>query len=248
MNELLERFKKAVEGLAQPVERIEDSRQEMTTEQFIEYATEQLEKAATDTPEIRVERLKALRMNVELFKAEYSFEGPTTSNKFSGVLAVSMFRDPAQVQTTEKTQPPKSVSGGATAFSNVDVQPSVNGAGNVTGDKMPPLIAAGSGFETPTSATFAKALDELGNVLASLAGEEEPEKVETEKADTEEKPEEGEKVKTEKVEAENIESSNDAYWPFDMNTPFGRGETTDPETPEWGIDGQKVPEEVPSEA
>ena len=45
-------------------------------------------------------------------------------------------------------------------------------------------------------------------------------------------------------EAEKVaqaKAANGAFWPLDMNTPFGRGETDDPEVPEWGLDQRKSP-------
>lgn len=248
-SELLNRFKKAVEGLDAATGN--DETPKMTADQFIEYATEQMEKAAKDSPEVRIERLKSLRANVELAKQEYSFEG--SSNTFGGLLAVTQFRDPDQVQTTEKTQSPASVSDGVTAFSQTDIQPSVNGAGNVTGDKMPPLVAAGSGFEPPTSASFAKALDELENVLASLTGDGESGDGKTgdaggeDKNRTETNKSKGGKIETKKGDADG-EGAVDTFWPFDMNTAFGRGETENPEIPEWGVDGKPIPEDKPAEA
>jgi hypothetical protein len=247
MKELFDKFQKAVDGLNRAVEgdqkeeTQEPEAQEMTPEQFLNYAIDQVNKAADDTPEVRVLRLKSLQEYVELAKAEYSFEGK--SNKLTGILSVTQYRDPGQVQTTEKTQAPAKIKEGQTNYADVAIQPAVNGAGSPTGQKMPPLSAGGSGFETPGNASFAKAFEKLDELLSSLT-KEEPKKEDTKKAE----PKEDKKVETKKSEDVPETSQDDTFWPFDMNSPFGRGETKNPEVPEWGRDGQEIPDETVAES
>lgn len=247
MSDQLKRFKDAVDALAKTEE--ENDAVEMTIDEFIDYATAQVEAALKDGVEIRKSRLEALSEAANIAK---EFIGsPSTPG---GSLKVVQFKDPAQIATTEATQGTKKPAEGPDKFSENGVQPPVNGAGSASGQKMPPLTAGGSGFETTANATFAKSLEELSKVISSLIVEEGPKEEESvEKSEEpviEEKQEEKveeevvEKAETEeKKEEVKKEDTEIAFWPDDMNTPYGMGEVSDQNEPPWGYDHGKSPED-----
>lgn len=222
MNDLLDRLTKAVAELAaEPTATTETAETvEMSPVDFVKHVQSEIEKAVSEEGEIRSARIANILQNISVAK---EFIGsPQTPG---GLLAVSMFRDPAQVKETSKEMAPTGALPNATAISTNPVPPAVNGAGSVNGDKMPPLNAGGSGFAT----AFSKAVESISGIVKELEAADAPE-VKTDgvaKADATE-------TKTETVEA--TEKAR-TVWPLDMSTPFGLGETEDPETPEWGLDG-----------
>jgi hypothetical protein len=244
MSERLENLAKAIGALAANTTDFSDEPEssEMSPDAFIEYATEQLEKAATDEPEVREERLKALGEQVA--EIQKNFEGrPKTA--LTGVLKIKHFRDPAQVKTTEKTQGMKKQPMGDSNFSANASQPAVaGGAGSApTGGLGAPKVAGGSGFESPGMATFAKALEDLGAALAPeapAATEDEPPKAPEKAEKADEAPEGTDAPEGTEEPSEGTESVAKAhgadYWPLDMNTPHGRGEVEKADEPEWGRD------------
>lgn len=233
MKDLLDRLSKAVGALVgAEAEITEDGPEDMTLEAFTVYMTEELEKAAKDTPEVKIARLKHLAEQIEVAK---NFEGrPATPG---GILRVQRFKDPGQLTPTETTRSPSNASATTQFTAGPEVHPP-GMASTPPGGKLPPLTAGSSGFASPANATFAKALEGLNKALAELEGkpvtkseEKTPEELETEKVA---KAEVDEKAKIAKADA------NKAFWPHDMNTAFGRGETKDPEVPEWGLDHGKA--------
>ncbi len=247
--ELFARLHTAVIGLAE-LEKgdpapTEPEVQEMTAEQFVDHVTSEIEKAAKDEPKVRVARLKHLAGQIEVLQKEFVGGTPVT-------MKVTPFRDPGQVKTTEKTINPTSTLPNATNFSQNPAPPTTQGAGSTpSGGKMPPIGApSGAGGAAAVPGSISKALELLNKtiaVMAKEAGVEVPEEkpAEGEKPTTEatsEKPAEGEKPTTE------VQKSENAFWPADMSTPFGMGETKDDETPEWGIDGQKATADKPAPA
>ena len=258
MKDLLDRLHKALGTLAETdTEASTEGPEDMTAEAFTVYVTEELEKAAKDSPETKVLRLTALKAQIEALAK--NFEGrPSTPG---GILRVTRFKDPGQVTTTEKTIPPKN----ATPTTQFTTGPETHPPGTATtppGGKMPPLTAGGSGFDNPATATFAKALEGLDDAIAKLGGKTD-EEIAKAKADAKAKaakaakvakanegksPEEIAKAKVDadakvKAEAEKVAKAkaSEAFWPLDMNTDFGRGETDDPDVPEWGLDDGTMP-------
>lgn len=235
MSDNLERLTKAVERLSGGG----DASVEMSPEDFIAYAAGQIEKMVSDTPEVKVMRVDALKANVEAIMK--NFEGPT-STPLTGLLSVVRFTDPGQVQTTIKTSEPPGLGEGPDNFSTNGEQAAVNGAGAAPmGQLVPSSMAAGSGFESPAMATFAKALEGLTSALVGVGGD-----------DTDSDDEKGSQTAeissdVSKPVEKNVSSQGEekapvtkaAFWPLDMNTPFGRGETEDDEEPEWGRDSLK---------
>jgi hypothetical protein len=229
MNDQLAKFKSVVEDLIKSlddtdtVEKSEESdKVEMTVEEFLTYATKQVEAAKTDEEEIRAARLDSLFKNVEIAK---EFIGsPKTPG---GVLSVVMFKDPAQQKTELKEQNPKNAPAGQDSMSSNGVQPAVNGAGSTSGDKMPPLLAPGSGFESPTNAAFAKVVDDVIEAVSDI----DEDKIEDKVEKTEESVS---SVTPKKKVIDEI-----PFWPLDMNSPFGRGEVEDISVPQWGFDHGK---------
>lgn len=226
MDDLLSRFSKAVAGLQGANEP--SGPVEMTPEQFIQYATEQLEKAATDSDDIKVQRLEALKTVVEDVAKNYEGKTPTP---LTGLLSVNQFKDPAQQVPTSKTINPPTQGNGATNFSANDVPPTQGAGSAPTGTLVP--------SQSDASASFTKALQSLTDVLEKMAGtkkEVDPKKDETKKSD-----DLSDTKSTDKKEDGNDTTSvtknvDVAGWPADMNTAYGRGETDNPGVPEWGFD------------
>ena len=263
MKDLLDRLHKAVGALAEaPAEApAEAGPEDMTIEAFTVYVTEELEKAAKDQPEVKILRLKALAEQIEIAK---NFEGrPSTPG---GILRVTRFQDPGQVKTTEKTTSP----GNASPTTQFTAGPETHPPGMATtppGGKMPPLTAGSSGFDSPATATFAKALEVLNDQVALLEGKT-PEEIAKVKAEAKAKAEEAAKIakanegktpeeiakaktdaeaKAKTDEAAKVaKAKGEAFWPLDMNTEFGRGETDDPDVPEWGLDDGTSPKTKPA--
>ncbi len=242
MKDLLDRLSKAVGALAgDSAETPEvDGPEDMNLEAFTVYVTEELEKAAKDTPEVKIARLKALAEQIELAK---NFEGRPAMP--GGILRVQRFKDPGQRSTTEATRQPSNASATTQFTAGPEAHPP-GMASTPPGGKMPPLTAGGSGFDSPATATFAKALEALTKTIGELEGKT-PEqiKAESEEAAKVAKANEGKSADEAKV-AKAKESA--AFWPLDMNTPFGRGETDASETPEWGLDHGKAPAAKPAAA
>lgn len=223
MKELLERFTKAVEAMSEtaaPPAAAEPPAPEaktMTPEEFMAYATSEVEKAAKDPAEVRKARLAHLKTN--LATVAKNFEGPTP-----GAMAIPVFKDPGQqtTTTTEKAVPTATGQGEASNFSQNDTPPAVNQAGNTPpGGTMPaPNSAGSSGFETPANATFAKAVEAMAKAVATI------------ETATASKPAE---PPAPVAKAEGVQ------WAADMNTPFGRGEKDAPTEPDWGWDSKKEP-------
>jgi len=216
MKDLLDRLQKAVAALANTTQSADDAGDEsteMTPDEFVAYVTTQVEKAATDTPEIRAERLAALGAQIELAK---NFEGPTP-----GKMAVATFKDPGQQTPTMAAgaMPPQNATPGTSATAGPAVQP----AGSPTtpaGGELP------SQANPPAAATFAKALDDLKGAIEGLAKPTEETTAPVTKTD------DGKPAPVTKTK----DADKGPIWPMDMNTPWGRGETEDDATPEWGVD------------
>lgn len=237
MKENLERLAKATSDLAKGEEP--DGPTEMSPEDFIAYAAEQMEKAAGDSPEVREARLTALGEVVA--DVEKNFEG--MNETLGGLLAVKQFRDPGQVQTTMKTTNPTTPPVGAGNFASNAEAPGVNGAGSAPTGKLVPA-------PQKSAESFMKAMADLTAVLkgetsesAAPEGEKAPENAEG--GETDPKPvekSEGSQGDREGKEGEPafVAKATGVVWPLDMNTPFGRGETDDDEVPEWGRDGDQA--------
>ena len=229
MKDLLDRLSKAVNEMSAPstAETPEtpaaDAPVEMSLEDFVGYAVEQVEKAAADTAEIRLERLAALTAAIEVAK---NFEGPTP-----GKLQVQRFKDPAQIVPSTKGVTPKN----APATTHFTSGPPTAPAGNPStpsGGQLPPMTAGGSGFSTPAAATFAKAMEDLQKAIEGIA-----------KGDATETPAAPPTAPVEPTMEEapapatvTKAADTEPLWPMDMNTDFGRGKVEDDTTPEWGFD------------
>ena len=248
----LEKLQKSVDALA-----VDEGNENMSPEQFVEYATDQVTQAATDKdPTLRVTRLKALSEQIGIAK---DFIGsPATPG---GILSVKRFQDPAQVKTTEKTQSPSNATA-VTLISSNAIPNAEAGAGSpIPGGKVPPIVAPGSGFDSPSTATFAKSLDDMGTKIDALIakvakGDDKPDdKTNADKADdkTDDKADDKTDDKADadkdadKPDAEKTEKSEGTVWPLDMNSKFGMGETEDPEKPDWGWDHGKGTTEAEAE-
>lgn len=219
MQELFDRLQKAVGEMANPSAEPAESEPatvEMSMEEFVGYVTEQVEKSANDTPEIKAERLGHLQSQIEVAK---NFEGSP-----GGKVKVQSFKDRAQSTTTSKNVS----AGNATPGSNFSAGSPTAPAGKPStpsGGTVPPTTASGSGFATPAAATFAKSMEDLQKAIKAIGNEPTvPEAPAT-------------PAKVEKSE------SADPLWPMDMNTAFGRGETEADQVPEWGMDTVQTPAE-----
>jgi hypothetical protein len=220
-----------------------DARVEMKPEEFIVYLTEQLAKAADESGEIRGNRIAALRSNIEDVKKQVSFTG-STPTPLTGVLSIVRYTDPGQQPTSSKVVPPRNPPVSSNTFASNEVPPGVSGAGRGPTEISTGYTAPGSGFATPANATFAKAIEDLHNVLKDLVSQkEEPgeditetKKEETAEETTEETAEETTKEVKEEEEEENIGKSFNDYWPIDMNSEYGLGKVDTPDEPEWGYD------------
>lgn len=224
-----------------------------TPEQFIAYAAEQIEKAKTDKPEVRVQRLKHLAEQIKVAK---EFEGVTPT---PSMISVSEFTDPDQLKPTPPaTQTPQTQGDGVTNFSTNPVPPAVAGAGSpLPGGQVPPLAAGGSGFETPGAATFAKSMKDLGEKVEGLIKSlEKPAQAPAAAAPvtpaapaapavttTPETPAAAPAVVTKN---QDDKDKDRVMWPLDMATPFGMGKVEKAEEPAWGWDGQKPKDEQPA--
>lgn len=230
LKDLFERLHKAVEGLAQADGGQDDGRvKKMTPDQFLGYATEQIEAAAKDKPEIRKARLAHLATQIQAVAKNY--EGPTP-----GAADVQTYKTPDQ-QTptmTESAPPGSNDQTGTTNFSQEDPpQSQAGGVGQTPpGGSLPPQVAGGSGFATPEAATFAKAMEKLHAAVAKMASEE-PAKAPEKPTQTQTQP-----------APEKTEKSLGVVWPLDMNTPFGLGSKDAPEHPDWGYDKGSTAERV----
>lgn len=219
MKELLARLNKALGEMAD-LDAAPDTatEAEMTAEQFIAYATEQVEKAAADTdPGIRKARLAHLRTQVEAVAK--AFDPGASTGSFAGdtklAFPVTQFRDPAQVPDL----PPKTVAPGQTPavtnFGDQGVPPNARGVGaQPPGGQNPPLTAGkgGAGY----SAAFTKMVEGLSSAI---------EKLTTDPAET-----------SETSETQTVEKSTKVLWPADMNSAFGSGLLDAEEEPTWGRD------------
>jgi hypothetical protein len=238
----------------------------MTIEGFVGYAAEQIAKAKSDKPEVRVERLKHLAEQIEVAK---DFEGsPETPG---GLLAVKQYKDPDQYKTTEKETSPSNASP-TTEFSSNDIPNASSGVGTATAGDTPPIVASGSGFDSPATATFAKAIEKMSGDICELVKalkEEEPKaKKEEESEDSEDESddeekdedsedaeesddEEGDDEESDDEESDDEEGDDEAeevaksgdvtkgvIWPLNMNSDFGMGRVEKDE-PEWGRDNEK---------
>ena len=227
MKDLLDRLTKAIGSMANPnPDDAPEEPVEMSMEDFMVYVTEQVEKAAADTPDIRSERFAHLKTQIEAVTK--NFEGPTP-----GKASVQQFKDRGQQKTTVA---PVKAPDNATPGSNFTGGPTVAPAGKPTtpsGGQLPPITAGGSGFSTPAAATFAKAMETLGKSIAEL----EKEGMAPAAGD----PPAGDQlpVKTSEGDpppAKPVTKAAEPMWPQDLNTAFGRGETDDDITPDWGFD------------
>lgn len=164
MKELMERLSKAVNemitavapGAAPPSQSEEATK--MTAEAFVKYAGEQITKAKSDAPEIRIQRLNALVAQIEVAK---NFEGSTEG------VAIQQFKDPAQNTPTTTNVTPDN----ATPTTNFSAGPEVQPPGNPTtpaGGEVPPMVAPSSGFAPVGAASFAKAMDGLNAAIADF--------------------------------------------------------------------------------
>lgn len=224
MKTQLDRLLKAVNELAAtgetPAPDTETDTVDMSMDEFVAYCTDQVEKAGSDPEEVRAERLKALVAQIEIAK---NFEGPTP-----GKMKIAQFKDPAQITPKSATAKTSNAPQTTNFSSGAPTQPAGTPS-TPSGGKIPPQTASGSGFESPAAATFAKAVEGLTTAIAKLTGEGEAAEP---PAATEEPPAATEEVS----KSEGDDTPADGMWPMDMNTPFGRGETEDDVTPEWGFD------------
>lgn len=236
----LARLNKSVNALAG------DDTVDMTVEQFVAYATEQVDKAKGESGDARIARLKHLGSQIESVRK--NFEGsPATPG---GILRVTQFRDPAQVRTTEKTVAAPTNATASSQFSSNDPGPTGTPS-TPPGGQMPPMTAGGSGFDSPATATFAKSLDGLSDAIAKMAGEGGDADKGDDKTQPDAKADADDADKGDETDAETDDESDDdadkgdeeqvakstgVIWPLDMTSDFGMGKTEDPEEPEWGFD------------
>jgi hypothetical protein len=251
--QLITRLQKALDGLLEGEETIENAPVQMTADEFVLYVSEQVEKAATDPKDVRKLRLSELKKAIDA-----SFAGKTPQP--SGY-SVMRFQDPGQVKTTEKVVSADLSASPVTAFSGAIPDAAASADHTLSGGVVPPVVAPGSGFDTPDNATFAKDLTKSIEKLAELLKEdasalpiEEPAVVEEEpeaKADDAEEVAEEVTVVVQApiaepvVEAKPVDPAEEAkardrdLWPVDMNTPSGRGEVKN-DHPSWGYDDEPV--------
>lgn len=240
MKDLLDRLHKAIDGLANPG-GADDGTVDMNADQFVAYATEQLEAAAKDKPEIRKARIDHLKGQIE--SVIKNFEGPTATP--GGSFAVQQFRDRDQLAPTSQERPtPGSVStGGSNNFAQQDPPNNQQGVGNTPpGGTMPaPDSAGSSGFASPAEVTFAKRLEGMAKALVALT------KGEGDDPPAGDPPADKPPAKAEGDDGEKVEKGLGVLWPLDLNTPFGRGDKDAPEEPEWGYDaGSRMAEVMKS--
>ena len=234
VTELLARLSKAVDTLKAP----EDESAQV--EEFLAYATDQIEKAAKEPQEKRVPRLKHLKGQIDAIAK--NFEGPTP-----GKVTIQQYQDPAQsTHTSGEQNPSTGTQNGPTNFATNETQPQAAVGSTPTGGEVPPIVAPGSGVSTAEAATFAKALTGLSSAIAKMmdapaAPPADPAVVPPTTtpaasatiADPETTPP---AVSTDAAPvAKSADPKDPLFWPLDMNSPHGRGEAESPE-PEWGFD------------
>lgn len=224
MKDLLDRLHKAIDGLAQTdAPSSGDGRTEMTPDQFLAYATDQIEKAAKDPAEVKKARLAHLKGQIASVAKNYEGSTPVP-----GPFKIEQYKSSDQNVSTSTEKAPGNnapATSAASNFASGDTPAPVSGAGSQpSGGQNPPITAGGSGFASPEAATFAKAVDTL---TAAVSKMEEATPAAPPGKDPAQVP-----TQTSKP----VEKSIGVIWPMDMNSGFGRGEKEVPESPEWGYD------------
>lgn len=226
MKDILDRMQKALGALAEDDTPTPSGVVKMSPEKFLGYATEQVEKAAKDKPEIRKARLAHLRGQVAAVAK--NFEGQVPAE-----IPVSTFKDPDQKTTTsqEENPAPQNQSEGLGNFASNDPGPAKNGVGSpLPGGSLPgagDAAPAGSGAPGyPESfakafASLAKQLEKLGDAPAPAGAAPAP--------------------AAPAAGAAPVEKSIGVIWPNDMNGSFGRGLADGEGEPEWGFDKGSEP-------
>lgn len=226
MKDLLNRLQKAVEAMANPNPDAPEDTVEVTLEGCVAHLAEQVEKVAKDPAEVRPARLAHIMAVIDVAK---NFEGPT-----GGAMRIPAFKDPGQTSPTApaQAQVPKNAPVATNATANEAPQPAGKPA-TPAGGQVPPMTAGSSGFDSPAAATFAKSMEELQKAIAELAKGQagDPPAGDPPAGDPPAKTE-GDAGEQKPVQKSNL----NPVWPLDMNTPFGRGETEDDGTPDWGFD------------
>lgn len=235
MNEFFDRLQKAARDLAGAVpgdaapEKTDDGKVEMSPSDFVGWVTAEIEKAAKDSNDVRKARVTHLLEQIAEVRKE--FEG---SPNVPTVVRAAQFKDPGQQTITSSESSPQAQGGGQTAFSQNTAPEPAALPNTPPGGQTPPATAPSSGFETVGNATFAKAftdaLEKMNEAIAKMGA---PDPSPQPNAKGDDKGEgRGAAAKTEK----SAKDVSRVLWPMDMNTAFGRGETEDPESPEWGFD------------
>lgn len=225
MKDLLERMKKALGDLAAE-DAPTDGPKNMTPEQFLTYATEQVEKAAKDKPEVRKARL--LHLQGQVAAVAKNFEGSVPA-----ALPVSTFKDPDQTTPTTAdggTPGPQNQPEALGNFAQNDPGPAGSSVGSQPPGGQNPPLTAGSGAEAPEQ--FAKMFAGLQKALENLAT---PPATATPPAAAPTPP------PTETTPPADVKKGMGVIWPADMNSPFGQEVDDEDAEPGWGFDSGSEP-------
>lgn len=211
----------------------------MTPDQFVAYATDQVEKAAKDKdPAVRKARLSHLKDQVAAVAKNFEGEVPAA-------IPVQTFKDPGQkTPTTEDlgNPAPQNQSENVANFGSNDPGPAKAGVGSPPpGGDMPGATAGTGAPGYPES--FAKAMAALTKAIDGL-GAPAPATGTTPAAPAP-APAPGATPPAQGAPAPGtettVEKSIGVIWPSDMNSPIGRGLAEDEADLPWGFDKGSAP-------